>query len=281
MRPQLPVRRVVVVVLDGLRPDAIDRFDLHNIGTLMYRGAATRSAMTVTPSLTVAAMTSLLTGASPSVHGLASDRLFIPRAKPGLSPLPEFLGQHGFPSSGFMSEVPAIFRGIASRIGRRLGFSALHLAGGDAAGILAASRSMICTQRRGLILLHWPDADRAGHDFGWMATEYGEAAKGLDAALGLLAAWCSDPETVLIALADHGGGGVSPKDHDAFHPINQAIPLMLHGAAITRCDLGRASLLDIPSTVLYALGLSIPSSYEGEPLRRAFVGSDAPISAVA
>jgi predicted AlkP superfamily pyrophosphatase or phosphodiesterase len=33
------IRRVIIVVLDGLRPDAIDEFDLSNIRTLMTRGA--------------------------------------------------------------------------------------------------------------------------------------------------------------------------------------------------------------------------------------------------
>ena len=80
MRPEPDVRRVVLVVLDGLRPDAIDRFDLVHLQTLMANGASSQHATTVAPSVTTAAMTSLLTGVSPSGTASTSDRLFIPTA---------------------------------------------------------------------------------------------------------------------------------------------------------------------------------------------------------
>jgi arylsulfatase A-like enzyme len=39
------------------------------------------------------------------------------------------------------------------------------------------------------------------------------------------------------------------------------------------------SLLDVPPTVLHALGAAIPSSYPGRPLHEAFVGEAAEESA--
>jgi predicted AlkP superfamily pyrophosphatase or phosphodiesterase len=281
MRHELSVRRVVVVVLDGLRPDAIERFGLANMQTLMERGAATWRGSTVDPSVTTAAMTSLMTGVSPATHGVASDRLFIPKPRPGLVALPDLLAQEGFPSSAFMAEVPAVFRGIAARIGRRLGLSGLHLSGSGAAGVLAAARSTLRTQRRGFILLHWPDADRAGHAYGWMSPEYAEGCRQLDASIGALCAQCADPGTMLVALADHGGGGKKPKDHESDHPLDRTIPIAFSGAAVAQRELGPVTLLDVPATILHALGLSIPSSFEGSVLREIFVGSDAPASAVA
>src|SRR5450759_1610649 len=99
------IRRVIVVVLDGLRPDAIDAFELSHIRTLMEGGAWSREATTVAPSLTAAAMTSLMTGVSPARHGIACDTILIPRTNAGLSPLPDLLAAHGYPSSVFMGAV--------------------------------------------------------------------------------------------------------------------------------------------------------------------------------
>lgn len=48
----VPIQRVVLVVLDGLRPDAIPRFGLTQLSELVQEGAATMFARTVSPSVT-------------------------------------------------------------------------------------------------------------------------------------------------------------------------------------------------------------------------------------
>jgi predicted AlkP superfamily pyrophosphatase or phosphodiesterase len=281
MRPDSAARRVVVVVLDGLRPDAIDRFALPQLSRLIANGAYSAHATTVSPSVTTAAMTSLVTGVSPAVHGLAGDRVFIPRPPEDLIPLPEILARHGIPSTAYMAQVPRLFRGLASRIGRRLGLSGLYLTGTNAADVLSAARSTLNDQRRGLILLHWPDADRAGHAHGWMSPQYADACRRLDVALRMLCGLAHDPDTLLIALADHGGGGVDARDHDSTHALDRTIPLLLSGAGIGRTCLPPSSLLDVPPTILHALGVAVPEWYEGRVLHEAFARHDAPESAVA
>jgi hypothetical protein len=106
----------------------------------------------------------------------------------------------------------------------------LRTSGKTAPEILLAARTTLRTQRRGLILLHWPDADRAGHDHGWMSDEYAEGCVRLDDALGMLTAVVDvahDPQTILIALADHGGGGTNVKDHESDHALDRTIPLVI------------------------------------------------------
>jgi Uncharacterized proteins of the AP superfamily len=239
----------------------------------MSRGASSLVASTVSPSVTTAAMTSLLTGVSPEQHGILTDRLFIPKSAPGLSPIADVLARHGYPSAGFMGHVPPVFRGIAARVGRRLGFGTIHLVGRTAAEIVTAARTTIRTQRRGLILLHWPDADRAGHAAGRMSGDYAPGRGQLDRALGDLADVAGvpgDSHTLLIGLADHGGGGTDPRDHESAHPLDLTIPLFLVGGATLPCELDRPTLLDVPATVLHALGVKTPPSYEGRALCEAF-----------
>lgn len=273
MRAGTGVRRVILVVLDGLRPDAIDRFDLVHTRRLMESGASSLCARTVAPSVTTAAITSLLSGVAPAVHGVASDRLFIPKNTAGLVTIPEVLERNGYPSAGFMAEVSPLFRGIAARIGRRLGFGTLRLSGKTAPEIMLAARTTLRTQRRGLVMLHWPDADRAGHSSGWMSGAYEEAARRMDGSLGLLAALTeveTDPNTLLVGLADHGGGGMVSNDHESDHPLDRTIPIFLAGGSVAPMTLGAVSLLDVPATILWALGLDLPPSYQGRVLQEAF-----------
>lgn len=273
MLRETPVRRVVLVVLDGLRPDAIPRFGLEHLTALARRGAATMLGRTVSPSVTACAMASLLSGAAPERHGLQSDRFHLPRPKGALHPLPRVLAQHAMPSSAFLAAMPVLFSGIAHRIAAHVGVTQSRFEGRDCTGILTAARATLREQTRGLILMHWPDGDRAGHAHGWMSPQYADAAQRMDGALGSLVAGLdlSDPGTLVIALADHGGGGAVPDHHDSAHPLDRTIPVILAGGAVRRGELAAgASLLDVPATVLWALGIARPESYAGRPLTEAF-----------
>ena len=274
MREATDVRRVVLVVFDGLRPDAIETFAMRHLATLARRSAHTFTAQTVAPSVTAACMASLFSGVPPSLHGLRSDRFHIPRARCHLEFLPSVLAEAALPSSAFVRQVPLLMRSTASRIARHLGFSTAQFVPGGAAPILACALPALLTQRHGLIVMHWPDCDQAGHDHGWMSDAYGRAAQYLDGALGALLGAIDlehDHSTVLIVLADHGGGGTASHDHDSAHAMDRTIPIVIAGGAIGSGVLREAvRLLDVPPTILWALGARIPSSYSGRPLVEAF-----------
>jgi predicted AlkP superfamily pyrophosphatase or phosphodiesterase len=279
MTPQHGVRRVIVVVLDGIRADAIHLFPLPNLARLADEGASTFTARTVTPSVTAAAMTSLFTGVSPDAHGLAHDRFSMPRARLPLTPVTRVLQRVGLPSSAHIAEIPHAYRTLARRMARGLGMERVTFSGSDASGILTAAHESLAHQRRGLILLHWPDADRTGHAYGWNSAAYARSALQLDATLGMLVQRYEilhDPHTLVILCADHGGGGMHPRNHDSLHPLDQRIPIILLGGGVRRGPLSpQCSLLDIPATICWILGATPPASYTGRPLVHAFTGPDA------
>ena len=270
--PRRAVRRVIVVVTDGVRPDVIPLLDLPAFGRLARTGAATMHGRTVRPSVTAAAMTSLLTGVAPDVHGMTTDQFRIPRPRGPIEPLPMVLRRAGLRSTAWMARVPWTYRRLAAAIVRRVGFNAASFDGDDAYGVLAAARKELEQDREGLMVLHWPDADRAGHESGWPSPPYVRAVRRLDRCLGELDAISgasTDPETLLIVLADHGGGGRRRKYHDSEHQLDCTIPIILASGRVVRQELPvGASLLDVPATVLDALGVPIPSSYPGVPLVR-------------
>ncbi len=277
------VRRVIVVVLDGLRSDAIDTFNLATLRALALGGAHTFIASTVAPSVTAAAMGSLLTGVGPDRHGLTSDRFHIPRSRGPMSPLPSLLDEAGYVTTACLAELPLLYRRVARALARHLGVARPSFRGNCADEILTAARPSLESQRSGLILFHWPDADRAGHAEGWMSPAYGAGTRAMDAALARLAYWAgveSDPDTLLIALADHGGGGVDPRDHNSAHPLDRTIPIVMAGGAVVagrrlRAD---ASILDVPATVLRVLGVTPPPAYEGRALIEAFADGVADVA---
>jgi arylsulfatase A-like enzyme len=269
MNRTVDVRRVILVVLDGLRPDAIDTFGLTHIASLAARGASTYDARTVAPSVTAAAMATLLTGQTPQRHGVLSDRFHIPRRRGPVDPLPRVLAAAGYPTEVFIGALPPLYGGLASRIARHLGVGRTRCAGAGAREILTEATAALTTQRRGFFVLHWPDADRAGHDHGWMSAEYASGARALDAATGELADLVAldGAHTLLVALADHGGGGAVPTDHESDHFTDRTIPIMFAGCGVAPGVIARpATLVDVPATILAAFGIAIPSSYEGVPL---------------
>jgi predicted AlkP superfamily pyrophosphatase or phosphodiesterase len=278
MSTRAAVRRVIVVVLDGLRPDAIDAFDLSGIRGVARRGASTMSARTVSPSCTWPVMTSLLTGMSPQVHGILRNSR-VPRPRARLYPLPALLSRAGYPTAAFMRALPLLHRGTARLVAKGLGFAEARFAGATAEEVTMSASETLLNQERGLIVMHWSDADDAGERHGWMTQEYGDACRRLDASIGLLmelTSFESDAHTLVIALADHGGGGVTANDHSEEHPLNWTIPLILAGGSVRRMTLDGASLLDVPATAAWALGVIPPAAYVGRPLLEVIGADEAP-----
>ena len=101
----------------------------------------------------------------------------------------------------------------------------------------------------------------------------------MDEALGVLDALTGasgDPDTLLIAMADHGGGGKEFRNHDSTHKHDRTIPLILSGGAVVTGQLAPlSSLLDVPATIAWAMGATVPSGYAGRPLTEAFASSGA------
>jgi arylsulfatase A-like enzyme len=278
------VSRVIVVVLDGLRADAVSLFALRRLQRIADRGASTFSAQTVSPSVTAAAMGSLLTGLRPIDHGLTSDRFRIPRPRVALQPLPRLLANAGIRTHAFLAALPFGYGAIASRLAAMTGVHSASFRGRGAVEILAAARTTLMDEPEGLFLFHWPDGDRAGHAHGWTSRPYAAAIREMDESLGLLdlvTQASEDPNTLLVVLADHGGGGVDFRDHDSAHPHDRTIPLVLAGGAVVAGELAPlSSLLDVPATIAWAMGIDVPSSYAGRALTEAFQPSAAEVDAL-
>src|SRR5687768_4754241 len=63
-----PVRHVLLISIDGLRPDAMIEGDTPVLKQLMKRGAYSLTAQTVFPSITLPSHVSMVTGVGPEKH---------------------------------------------------------------------------------------------------------------------------------------------------------------------------------------------------------------------
>lgn len=273
------MRRVVIVLADGLRPDAITRTDMPSLDALARAYTVALHATTIRPSRTVAALASLATGVAPATHGLIEPGLGFLRRLPTLRPLARELARGGVRSQIVASELLPADRAVLWALTKAAGVGRYHSAGLRARDVARAALTTALAPRSGVVFVYFNDCDQAGHAHGWMSPQYRKAAVEVDAGIGVLAALAE--HSLLIVLSDHGGGGVTPHDHAEPHPVNDHIPLILAGPEITRRHqlARRVSLLDLPPTLLWWLGLDVPHAYEGRILAEAFRRAERPAEA--
>ncbi len=81
-----PIRRVIIVSIDGLMPAAYVAPDTHGLGVptlreIVKNGAWSDGARSVFPSVTYPAHASIATGVNPGVHGIVANGAFDPLGK--------------------------------------------------------------------------------------------------------------------------------------------------------------------------------------------------------
>ncbi|MGH3348502.1 MAG: alkaline phosphatase family protein [Nocardioides sp.] len=110
----------------------------------------------------------------------------------------------------------------------------------DLATLVSAARTDVVADQTELIFLHLQSPDVAGHDHGFMSSEYLDAVRSVDVEIGrLLDAVDADPEIAdslaIVLTADHGGLGSSHSSPSS--PENYRIPFAAWGAGTSSGDL--------------------------------------------
>lgn len=254
---------VVMVVLDGLRTDAVA--GLPAFERLAQAGASGSMRVTV-PALSNPARAAFVTGAWPEVSGVTNNSTFEPVPVQSLFGLAD---QRGLRSFVFGSRFwPRAF-GESIERGRPTGRYSSY-----AVSELVPWQSQYCDEA----LAHLADSDaairvvdlqagdEAGHTYGGASDAYREVIASVDGCLGRIADQAG-PHVTLVALSDHGhihrrGRG----GHGGLEPEVLYAPFVLAGPGVRHATQIEAEIVDIAPTISTLLGIPIPANSQGRVL---------------
>ena len=260
-----PARRVVIVSIDGLRPDAIFTAPMPNLSNMMLNGAFNLGAQTVWPSVTLVSHSSMLGGVCPSKHGVNWN---------------DYLPELGYAQATDLFDIAqAAGLGTYMYVGKEKMRQITEPASLDGF-VYVNDRDLVLMDRLisefpsdfGVLFVHLVLTDGMGHVYGWLSPEQFSVIRRADEALGLLLAELDARnlrgETLVIVTSDHGGHGTT---HGSSMREDMTIPWVAVGPGIQpRTLTTTVHTMDTAATAAFGLGLPIPSEWDGVPVYEAF-----------
>ena len=259
-------KRVIVALMDGVRPDAIEAVSHPFFEKLKTLGSSSMAGRTVVPPRAFPAHISLFTSVGPEKHGIVTN---------DIRPFPEEYASlmQVLREAGKQTAAVAIWEQVGS-VGRPEDINRLDFCDGLALEHLSPDKAreiqsrwadraadIIRREEFDFLFFQYEMADTVGHRSGWMSREYLDAVRfTADCMARLFDAL--GPEDQFLLLSDHGGHDF---DHfDETDPRDMQIPLFCTGSLFPAGKtLACWSLLDIAPTVCACLDVEIPSQYEG------------------
>ena len=268
---------VIVVSIDGLRPDAIAKFNAKTLQRLMREGRYSLTAQTITNSTTLPAHTSMLTGLTEQQHGVSwnDDRV----AQLGYIKSPTIFSlahNAGFSTAAFFSKTK--FHHLEQPGSLDYAISPSNKVDNPWASARTVKyvAEYLAHANPNLMFVHLAEPDWAGHQFGWMGWMYGNAVREADASLAKLLREADKKfgrgGYTMIVTSDHGGHN---KSHgSATDPRDLTIPWIIWGEGVQAGDtLSGIDTMDTAATALWMLGLSAPSLFAGQIVATPFTGT--------
>jgi hypothetical protein len=263
--PKAAIQRVVILSIDGLRPEAIELAPMPNLLNLMKTSAYSLTAQTVRPSATLPAHSSMLTGLCPAKHGVDWND-FIPQngIAQGVD-LFDLTRAAGMKNYMFVGKEKLQQVTNASNLER---FAYVNDRDKAVMQTLLADFPLDF----GLLFIHFATTDDMGHVYGWLSPEQLSVVFRADEAIGELLSALDErglrDGTLLIFTADHGGHN---QTHGTSSPEDMTIPWIISGRGTQAGELTTPiHITDTAATAAYALGLPIPAEWDGVPVFEAF-----------
>lgn len=271
-------KRVLIISVDGLRPDVLLRSKAPTMRGLMDHGAFTMWAFTTPMAVTLPSHTSMLTGATVPVHGIEWNNDKTPGAVvyPKVPTVLELAHAKGMTSA--LASGKSKFYALAKQGTVTASFMPPGPDGTAKDDVTAKQAADIVKQHRPTVMfVHLADVDTVGHTIGWGTTEQLAAVERADTAIAVVldaykAAGLLE-NTLVIITADHGGAG---KTHGPDDPRSRHIPWIAAGPGLrANFDLTRDRDLvvnteDTAATTCQFLGLTPGEGATGKPVMRIY-----------
>lgn len=263
--PVPQVRRVLILSIDGLRPEAISLAPMPNLLNFMQTSAYTLNAQTIRPSVTLPSHSSMLTGYCPSDHGVDWN---------------DYMPERGYALGTDLFDI-AHAAGLETWmvVGKRK-LEQVTEPSSLTDFIYVPDRDLVVTERLlsefpenfGVLFVHFATPDGMGHEYGWLSPEQLSVVFRADEAFGQILAALEArnlrSETLIIVTADHGGHDTS---HGSSRPEDMTIPWIASGPGVRPGSLTTTvHTMDTAATAAFALGLEFPADWDGVPVFEAF-----------
>jgi predicted AlkP superfamily pyrophosphatase or phosphodiesterase len=257
--------RLLLIIIDGCRPDALHIARTPNITSLWQAGAYTWTAQTVMPSVTLPAHTSMFRSISPQKHGIESDNVY----KPSAGAFPSFVDvarRNKLHTAMFYTWEE--LRDLSAPGSLTTSYYRLHRPGEDTCQVVAAAAAQyVIAEQPDLCILYMDDTDLRGHESGWMSPPYLEAVERADRCVGLVmeALDKANLQYTILLQSDHGGHEFN---HGTELPEDMNIPWILSGpgAKHNHAIQTPVNICDTAATIAHLLGLPRPDVWEGQPV---------------
>jgi len=250
-----------------LRPDALDLADTPTLDNLRAKGAYSPRAQTVSLSVTLPSHASMLSGMTPEKHGIVWGLPYI--GWPGMNGPTLFSEAHdaGLTTAMIFGKQKLNHLVLPNSVDRLFG------ADTEDTEIKNQAVEFIEAGLPDVLFIHFPDTDRVGHTFGWMSANQLQSITFVDGLIGEIVAALERGgylnSTILIVTADHGGHGQSHGDDSV---EDRTIPWLAVGPGVREGVILTSPIntYDTAATALYALDLSIPERWDGQPILEIF-----------
>jgi len=261
------MRPLVLIGIDGLRPEALGRAHCLTLTGLRERGACTLRASSVMPSVSLPCWMSVFHGVPPSRHGVITND-WMPMADP-LPGLVELASAAGLRCGSLFNWGP--IRDVTRP--SSLAFSCFrnnlddHRNGDQEIADQAAQYFL--ADHPDFMFVYLGVLDEVAHVVRFMSDEYLRQVERVDATVGTLI-HALPPDATILVVSDHGG-------HDHSHgddvPEDMTVPWIIAGPGIRRHHEieARVSIIDTAPTAARVLGLTPPPGWEGRAVDEVFV----------
>jgi hypothetical protein len=289
-----PTEHVILFVLEGFSQDSLKGHTMPTLSKLVKEGAVTWTATGVKPALRLPTMASLITGMPVEKHGITWNSFEFSRGYPRSPSLFDYLDLSGGRDSAIFYMDESLYQ-----LARPEPYTDYQLCGAlrpecGPNKIVTYIQQYFKKATSGhgyghailslphLLVVHLPEAGRAGVAHGWNSKEYRDALRAVDGAmkavLDLFKEYkLSDRTTVIVTALSGQGTDLSAETPTTDQPV---VPWIVSGPGIKSGQLIRqpVSILDTGATVMRILGLETHTEWESKPVEEIFKTAALPTS---
>ena len=254
-------QKVILISIDGMRPDGFLSCGNPFIHDMMKLGSYTLHARTVFPSVTLPCHMSMFHSVPPERHGITTN-VYMPPVRP-INGLFEQIKVSGGISAMYYGWEP--LRDISRPSSLKFAeFLNAYIEENTDGSLTDAAIARIKKSAPDFVFLYMVETDeKGGHDCGWMSEGYLKCIHNAIDQVKKVYEACGDDYTIIVT-ADHGG---HDRSHGTQMPEDMTIPQFFIGKDfVPGKELEDVNLLDLAPTIAYIMGVPAAEEWEGKVL---------------